>query len=114
MPRSRDDDLDVLREENLLLREENERLRGQLGMDARQPDALPGTPEADGAAVVPITATSPSEAKVALFLSLFRGREDVHAKRWESKAGATLVSVLTFLESPVAVVDRGGGLSANT
>jgi hypothetical protein len=29
------------------------------------------------------------EEKIALFRSLFRGREDVYAKRWENKAGKT-------------------------
>lgn len=33
---------------------------------------------------VPITERSPQEAKIALFRSLFRGRDDVHARRFES------------------------------
>jgi hypothetical protein len=33
----------------------------------------------------PINNHSPPEAKIALFRSLFKGREDVYAKRFESK-----------------------------
>lgn len=32
-----------------------------------------------------VTNCSPSEEKIALFVSLFRGREDVYAKRWHSE-----------------------------
>jgi hypothetical protein len=32
-----------------------------------------------------IDRTSPSEAKIALFRSLFRGREDVYPRRFESR-----------------------------
>ena len=34
-----------------------------------------------------MTSESPVAAKLALFRSLFRGREDVFAVRWQSKAG---------------------------
>ena len=34
-----------------------------------------------------VTNDSPNEAKVELFLSLFRGRNDVYAQRWEGKDG---------------------------
>jgi superfamily II DNA or RNA helicase len=74
------------------LRRENARLRALLeGREAG--DALPLCSE-------PVPATrdsaqcqagihshSPSEAKIALFRRLFRGREDVYARRWEGKTG---------------------------
>ena len=34
-----------------------------------------------------VTNLSPPADKIGLFISLFRGREDVYAKKWESKAG---------------------------
>ena len=34
-----------------------------------------------------VTNLSPPEDKIGLFMSLFRGREDVYAKKWENKAG---------------------------
>src|SRR5216683_1403137 len=36
-----------------------------------------------------VTADSPPELKVSLFRSLFRGRDDVHALRWEGRSGRT-------------------------
>jgi superfamily II DNA or RNA helicase len=36
-----------------------------------------------------VTAESPPELKVALFRSLFRGRDDVYALRWEGRGGRT-------------------------
>lgn len=56
------------------LREENERLRSLLN--------LPG--EKSKAALV--GSLSPEE-KIALFRSLFHGREDVYPVRWEAKTG---------------------------
>src|SRR5260370_19689026 len=36
-----------------------------------------------------VTAESPPELKVGLFRSLFRGRDDVYALRWEGRGGRT-------------------------
>ena len=36
---------------------------------------------------VGVTKLSPASDKIELFMSLFKGREDVYAKRWENKAG---------------------------
>ena len=41
--------------------------------------------------VVLVTNQSPSEEKIKLFRSLFRGREDVYAKRWYSERAARAV-----------------------
>jgi len=38
-------------------------------------------------AIAPVSHISDSRAKVALFRSLFRGREDVYAVRWENPDG---------------------------
>jgi superfamily II DNA or RNA helicase len=69
-------DIDELREECKRLRAENERVRNVLKQHG-------------------ITSTPPTKSvsklgtaeKIALFRSLFRGREDVYAQRWESPDG---------------------------
>jgi len=73
------------------LRRENERLRKALGLSSDSagrppPDqgAAPREPAAAPKAGL-VTRESPSEAKIALFRSLFRGRDDVYAVRWETK-----------------------------
>lgn len=75
------------------LREENARLRLRV---REAPDALAPTPKQFTAhnnkerqASAAVTADSPTELKVSLFASLFRGREDVYATRWEGRSGRT-------------------------
>ena len=75
------------------LREENARLRLRVG---QTPDIRAPTPKQfltdnnkKAQAAATITATSPPELKVALFRSLFRGRDDVYATRWEGRSGKT-------------------------
>lgn len=90
------------------LREENSRLRAVLGLPpsvpllpvvpppsppsrpggARRravPGSLPAEPPTETQAAFP--KVSPADWQVALFRSLFRGREDVFAVRWEGKGG---------------------------
>ena len=79
-----DDRLKVAMEECEILRTENARLRSLLdahgipaGLSEKHP---PGTPPGDTATVH--KGSTPDE-KLRLFRSLFRGREDVYALRWE-------------------------------
>jgi hypothetical protein len=70
------------------LRRENARLIGLLeahGIAWRSSDPTRSQPPTDSAQP---TATTPSSAqeKVALFRRLFRGRDDVHALRWQSNS----------------------------
>jgi len=70
------------------LRAENTRLRAMLGIQdsvskAPSPPAIPVVNVSDNNIAVP----SAPERKIALFRSLFRGREDVFAVRWEGKGG---------------------------
>lgn len=84
--RPESDELEALRQQNLLLAEENVRLKQMLGVEA------PKTPALDSASIAPtftITATSSSASKIELFQSLFRGRVDVYAKRWHSRSGGS-------------------------
>jgi superfamily II DNA or RNA helicase len=74
------------------LEAENRRLRELLGIDTQGPSV--GIPawkptlftESPTVTSQVVTRKSPPEAKVALFRSLFRGRDDVHAARWENAA----------------------------
>ena len=76
------------------LREENARLRLRVG---ETPDTLPATTKQFSAhnnnnkkpASSNVANDSPPELKVSLFRSLFRGREDVYAVRWEGRSGKT-------------------------
>jgi hypothetical protein len=70
--------------ENIALREEVKMLRYKLGIEEKpplqpEPQKMPNSfPEAT------VTQSSPPDEKINLFMSLFRGREDVYAKRWFS------------------------------
>src|SRR2546428_3064932 len=74
------------------LRDENARLRLRLGetSDIRAPRAeqLSANIKKSHPSET-VTASSPPELKVSLFRSLFRGREDVYAVRWEGRSGKT-------------------------
>jgi len=75
-----------------LLREENERLRKLLGL--RHEDCSPTSEPSISERSTPYIPTAPPvvsnlsiEEKIALFRSLFRGRQDVYPVRWEGKKG---------------------------
>ncbi len=86
----------VLLEEVERLRKENRRLRTQLEIATSEP---PGNTPEDKKIVEKtpceesvaqnfksvVDNTSDSSAKIHLFMSLFKGRSDVYAKRWENK-----------------------------
>lgn len=72
------------------LRAENARLRGLLGLDARRGDLevagwSPTLFQSGTSIGAKVDRSSPRAAKVALFRSLFVGREDVYALRWENQ-----------------------------
>jgi superfamily II DNA or RNA helicase len=72
------------------LRAENERLRAIIGRHEVQDGTTASAPlnaRSSNGADIRIRHDSSSADKVALFRSLFRGREDVYPIRWESKAG---------------------------
>jgi hypothetical protein len=75
------------------LRKENDRLRLRLGEAADTHVPSPKQPSTPTNKTAPSSATvladSPPELKVSLFRSLFRGREDVYALRWEGRSGRT-------------------------
>ena len=77
--------------ENKALKEENLSLKLRLGIaellenrpsqDQTQQDAPPAESSS------PLNANANPAEKIRLFMSLFKGRDDVYAKRWESKDG---------------------------
>src|SRR3989442_12238569 len=75
------------------LRAENAGLKARLGdspKPALVPDARLSTSQAAKARPShTVTNKSPAEQKLDLFRSLFRGREDVYAVRWEGKRART-------------------------
>ena len=80
-----------LREENQSLKAENEEYRKLLGLlPAETTNCLNNTPAKDAENQDSERAlnnrSSPAE-KIKLFMSLFRGRNDVYAKRWQNKKG---------------------------
>ena len=97
---------ELLEKNNLLLSEkkrlmkENDRLKAQLEITKSKPsenriaesstekNSLKDDP-ADISAFSAVNNTSDSISKIRLFMSLFKGRDDVYAKKWENKKKAT-------------------------
>ena len=65
------------------LREENRQLRQRMGISKREAAPLVAGPSG----AITVTGKSSPDEKVKLFRSLFRGREDVYALRWEGRNG---------------------------
>src|ERR1700722_11732509 len=69
------------------LRKENRELRERLGLSAMEDENLPAGIAIPNLKNAEITAKSDPERKVQLFRSLFRGRDDIYAVRWEARSG---------------------------
>jgi superfamily II DNA or RNA helicase len=77
-------------QENVRLREENARLRRLLAAHSIPiPQWMPETPPPTNSPepASPIDNEERARKRIALFRSLFRGREDVYARRWENDDG---------------------------
>ncbi len=77
-------------QENIRLREENARLRRLLAVHSipipqLAPENPPPTKTVETAP--PVDKEERARKRIALFRSLFRGREDVYARRWENDDG---------------------------
>ena len=90
----------LLQTENNLLREEINRLKFQLGIpeqpgipfDFSKPESSPEVIKenySDTESSLAINNFSAPEEKIKLFMSLFKGRDEVYAKRWENKKKGT-------------------------
>jgi superfamily II DNA or RNA helicase len=83
-----DNRLAVLEAECAKLRAENDRLRAIIARHDVHDGASASTVlQASSSSAAGVRQDSATADKVALFRSLFRGREDVYPIRWESKAG---------------------------
>lgn len=82
--------LDDLDKENQRLREENARLRHLLavhGVSIPNPASIESRSTQPQESAAAETKEERARRRIALFRSLFRGREDVYARRWESPDG---------------------------
>src|ERR1043166_4966371 len=71
------------------LREENRQLRERLGLPQIESPTPPIPSQLTPALSPAVTGKSSPDEKVELFRSVFRGREDVYALRWEGRNGKT-------------------------
>ena len=69
------------------LRAENQRLRERLGVPSAYADLPPAPAHVHAGISGGVTAKSSPDEKVKLFRSLFLGRDDVYAVRWEGRDG---------------------------
>lgn len=102
-----------LLEENKRLRIENEDYKEQLGFvlikfdgevqNKKETDSI--SPEQLHSFVQVINASSPQD-KISLFMSLFRGRADVYAKKWQRKEGKSGYSPVCINEWSKGVCNK--------
>ena len=99
--------------ENTVLREENRELRIRLGLELTEPPQEPEVPSPSTEKEQPlyqdatVMQSSQTDDKIVLFLSLFRGREDVYAKRWHSnKSGKSGYSPVCLNEWESRICDK--------
>jgi superfamily II DNA or RNA helicase len=104
-----------LLEENKRLKLENESLKCQLGLPLQIPpqaDEISTSEGTESIITVPAETTeqisilSSPQDKIDLFMSLFRGREDVYAKRWQSKDGRSGYSPVCLNEWTKGICDK--------
>src|ERR1017187_2809216 len=89
-----DSDIDALRIKCRQLEEENGRLRSLLAQHGAAPGTVP-RPAQRPVEPAPDRRKLSASEKIALFRSLFRGRDDVYAQRWESPDGRSGYSTRT-------------------
>lgn len=91
--------LKIAQEECQRLREENARLRAMLGINqSPTKETVPQETPAQKPSPTSRSGVSTPEEKISLFRSLFRGREDVFAIRWEGKSGKSGYSPASIMD----------------
>ncbi len=77
--------------ENETLKKENERLRAKLRdiLPSPSDDVIFPAPSNESIQPLVLLSEIPPSEKIKLFMTLFKGRDDVYAKRWENKKGDT-------------------------
>lgn len=82
----------LLQEENRKLREENHALKAQLMIEQKEMQifpvqtVIPLEPASSHSSEM-VSRTSSTKEKISLYMSLFKGRADVCAKRWKNRSG---------------------------
>jgi superfamily II DNA or RNA helicase len=90
----------LLLRENTRLTEENNRLKAQLGITQSEPSknnitqiihkkTILDEESSDSISSSKVNNNSDSTSKINLFMSVFKGRDDVYARRWENKKKAS-------------------------
>lgn len=99
---------DALLAENKALKEEILSLKIQLGLaeplERKPPTESPRQEISVAKPSSPVTAQADPTERIRLFMSLFRGRDDLYAKRWEGKDGTSCGY------APVCLNERKSGL----
>jgi len=91
----------ILLEEIKRLKKENHQLKAQLGLARIKPPRkaipsinteknIPDSELTEKSCFLDVDSKSNIHAKIRLFMALFKGRDDVYAKRWENKRKGTL------------------------
>jgi hypothetical protein len=75
----------ALKTENLLLKAENEKFRKQLNLPSIAVSDATDIPNETILVLPKVHSNSSPQEKIALFMSIFKGRQDVYAKRWYSE-----------------------------
>jgi len=86
-----DDEIRIISQRLIALEQEKSALL------SRQQELLSCQPKSDEPSIPYIEVLSPQQ-KVELFSRLFRGRDDIHAQRWENKQGRSGYSVACLNE----------------
>jgi len=102
-----------LLDENKRLRIENENYKEQLGLalpifdsEVQNEKEIFSTQSEQFHSLKQVTNTSSPQDKISLFMSLFRGREDVYAKKWQSKEGKSGYSPVCMNEWSKGVCNK--------
>ena len=93
----------VLLKENYDLKAENKKLKAQLGIGDLPTDG----PRVTNEESIPNKVKNRSvEEKIKLFMSLFKGRNDIYAKRWQNKEGKSGYSPVCTNEWEIGICNK--------
>ncbi|MHB8871818.1 MAG: TOTE conflict system archaeo-eukaryotic primase domain-containing protein, partial [Candidatus Doudnabacteria bacterium] len=93
----------MLLKENYDLKAENKKLKAQLGIGDLPTDG----PRVTNEESIPNKVKNRSvEEKIKLFMSLFKGRNDVYAKRWQNKEGKSGYSPVCTNEREIGICNK--------
>lgn len=94
----------ALLKENFDLKAENKKLKTQLGIEKPEIDTTNIIHEEKAVSVT--NKNEKAEEKIKLFMSLFKGRNDVYAKRWQNKEGKSGYSPVCTNEWKIGLCNK--------